>query len=75
MAVTAPSIWLVRLPLALWLGHALLGRSEGVWMAMLASQAVQASAMLYVYHFKDWRRFAMPRTRPGGVPAVKTAPL
>jgi MATE family multidrug resistance protein len=74
MAVTGPSIWLVRLPLALWLGHMLLGRSEGVWMAMLASQAVQASAMLYVYHFKDWRRFAMPRTRPGAAPAARPTP-
>lgn len=64
MAVTGPCIWLVRLPLALWLGHVVLGRAEGVWMAMLASQAVQALAMVYVYQFKDWRRFGMSRTRP-----------
>ncbi len=74
MAVTGPSIWLVRLPLALVLGHVVLGRAEGVWMAMLASQAVQASAMLYVYHFKDWRRFAMPRTHPGVVMGTKPTP-
>lgn len=74
MAVTGPSIWLVRLPLALVLGHMVLGRAEGVWMAMLASQAIQATAMLYVYQFKDWRRFAMPRTRPGAVAGTKPTP-
>ncbi len=63
MAVTGPCIWLVRLPLALWLGHVVLGRAEGVWMAMLASQAVQALAMVYVYQFKDWWRFGMSRAR------------
>lgn len=74
MLVTGPSIWLVRLPLALWLGHVLLGRSEGVWMAMLASQAVQATAIFYVYQFKDWRRFAMPRARSGTAPAARPTP-
>jgi len=73
MAVTGPSIWLVRLPLALVLGHMVLGRAEGVWMAMLASQAVQATAMVYVYQCKDWRRFAMPRTRPGAALGARPA--
>ncbi len=63
MAVTVLSIWCVRLPLAWWLGHVYLQRAEGVWMAMLISQAVQALAFLYVYQFKDWRRFGMSRAK------------
>ncbi|WP_075352934.1 MATE family efflux transporter, partial [Desulfovibrio sp. DV] len=42
MFVTGGSIWLVRLPVALYLGHSLLGRAEGVWISMFVSQAVQA---------------------------------
>ena len=61
MAVTGSSIWFVRLPLALYLGHGLLGRAEGVWISMLASQAVQALLCLCVYQFARWTRFAMGR--------------
>jgi multidrug resistance protein, MATE family len=63
MAVTAVSIWCVRLPLAWWLGHVYYERAEGVWMAMLLSQMVQALAYLYIYQFKDWRRFGMGRAK------------
>ena len=61
MAVTGSSIWFVRLPLALFLGHGLLGRAEGVWISMLVSQAVQAVLCLCVYQFARWTRFAMGR--------------
>ncbi|MHC1790828.1 MATE family efflux transporter [Solidesulfovibrio sp.] len=59
MFVTGGSIWLVRLPLALYLGHSLLGRAEGVWISMFVSQAVQAMVCLGVYRFADWARFGM----------------
>ncbi|EFL50637.1 MATE efflux family protein [Solidesulfovibrio fructosivorans JJ]] len=62
--VTGSSIWLVRLPLAVFLGHRLLGRAEGVWMSMFASQAVQALACLYVYQFVNWARFGMGGGKP-----------
>ena len=59
MFVTGGSIWLVRLPLALYLGHSLLGRAEGVWISMFVSQAVQALVCLGVYRYADWARFGM----------------
>jgi MATE family multidrug resistance protein len=61
--VFSSAIWLVRLPLAWLLGHVLIGESWGVFMAMLASQAVQSSVILYVFHRKDWARFAMTAKR------------
>lgn len=63
MLVTGSSIWFVRLPLAWYLGHTLLGRAEGVWISMLCSQAVQAVLCLGVYQFVRWSRFGM-----GGTP-------
>jgi len=57
--------WLVRLPLAWLLGHVLLQRSTGVWMAMLASQACQAAILYYIFTRRNWQRFAMSKTRNG----------
>ncbi|EHJ48077.1 MATE efflux family protein [Solidesulfovibrio carbinoliphilus subsp. oakridgensis] len=64
MFVTGTSIWLVRLPLAVYLGHTLLGRAEGVWVSMFVSQAVQALVCLGVYQFADWARFGMGGSKP-----------
>lgn len=64
MCVTGSSIWCVRLPLALYLGHSLLGRAEGVWMSMFASQAVQALATLGVYQYVNWARYGMGGGKP-----------
>ena len=64
MFVTGSSIWFVRLPLALWLGHRLLGRAEGVWISMFASQVVQALICLGVYQFANWARFGMGGVKP-----------
>ena len=64
MFVTGSSIWLVRLPLAIWLGHVLLGRAEGVWISMFVSQAVQAMICLGVYQFANWTRFGMGGVKP-----------
>ena len=55
--------WLVRLPLAWWLGHVVMQRAEGIWLAMLISQAIQAMIVLYIFARRDWARFAMIRKR------------
>ncbi len=59
LAVFGASVWCLRLPLAWWLGHRVLGRAEGVWMAQLASQMVQSLTLLYFYQFGNWSRFAL----------------
>ncbi len=55
--------WLVRLPLAWLLGHVVMNRPEGIWLAMLLSQAIQALIVLYIFARRDWARFAMIRKR------------
>lgn len=67
MLVTGSSIWFVRLPLAWYLGHGLLGRAEGIWLSMFCSQAVQALMCLGVYQFARWSRFGL-----GGAPQPRT---
>jgi putative MATE family efflux protein len=63
LAIFGTTVWGLRLPLAWWLGHKLLGRAEGVWMAQLASQMVQSMTLLYFYQFGNWRRFALGGAR------------
>ena len=53
------SSWLVRIPLAWWLGYHVLGTAEGIWMAMFVSQVIQAGIMLLFYGLRDWSRFSM----------------
>lgn len=53
------AIWLVRLPLAWIFGHILWQTADGVFMGMFISQAFQASVILYIFHARDWARFAM----------------
>jgi putative MATE family efflux protein len=55
--------WLVRLPLAYFLGHRLLGSAEGVWMAMLVSILVQCAAMFWFYLKTPWWRFTLRKER------------
>jgi putative MATE family efflux protein len=71
LAIFGVSIWLIRLPLAWFLGHRVLGEADGVWIAQLASQAVQATALLWFFQFSDWGRFALRSRRraAAGVPA------
>jgi len=69
LAIFSLSIWGVRLPLAYLLGHLLMRDADGVWLAMLLSQAAQALSLLYVFHYKNWARFGLagakpPRRRP-----------
>lgn len=58
------TFWLLRLPLGWLLGHRLWGTADGVFLAMLASQAVQTSIMLYVLLRRNWTRFAMRVSPP-----------
>lgn len=67
MCVSGSSIWFVRLPLAWYFGHEILGRAEGVWLSMLCSQAVQAVLCLGVFQFARWSRFSL-----GGAPQPRT---
>jgi len=53
------TVWLVRLPLAWWLGHMIWQSAEGVYVSMLASQVLQSAALLWVAQRCDWTRFAM----------------
>jgi len=61
LAIFGACTWLVRLPLAWFLGHVSWREPSGVWVAMLTSQVVQACVMWYVFQFKDWSRFGMRR--------------
>ncbi|WP_243358291.1 MATE family efflux transporter [Fundidesulfovibrio terrae] len=63
LIVFGVSIWLVRLPVAWWLGWKAWGTADGVWFSMLVSQAFQATALLMAYQFKDWSRFSMIKSR------------
>ena len=59
MVVFGLSSWLIRLPLAYFMGHVWLGTATGIWASMLVSQSFQATIMLGVYTFRNWQRFSM----------------
>ena len=63
LIVFSVSIWLVRLPVAWWLGWHAWGDSTGVWLSMLVSQIFQALGLLGVYQFANWTRFSMIKLR------------
>jgi len=63
MIVMGSSAWLVRIPLAWYLGHIYMQEATGIWLAMFISMVVQAMLMLYFYQFKDWTRFAQRKSR------------
>jgi len=65
MVIMGSATWGLRLPLAYALGHIFMESPEGIWIAMLASQIVQSSILLYFYTFKNWQRFAMIKHRNG----------
>ena len=65
MLIMGGSAWIIRLPLAYWLGHLVLKDAEGIWIAMFCSQIVQALILVYFFTFKNWQRFAMIKTRNG----------
>jgi putative MATE family efflux protein len=65
MVVFGCATWLVRLPLAYLIGHVLWGRAEGVWLAMLISQVLQATVMFALLLRGRWTRHAMRSGRNG----------
>jgi putative MATE family efflux protein len=65
MLIMGGATWLLRLPLAWWLGHHAMDSAEGIWIAMFCSQAVQSMTLLYFFTFKNWQRFAMIKVRNG----------
>ena len=50
--------WVVRIPLAFYLGHFVMMDASGIFLAMLLSQAVQAAAILWVFFHIDWTKYA-----------------
>jgi len=65
MLIMGGATWLLRLPLAYWLGHHALDDAEGIWIAMFVSQIGQSMTLLYFFTFKNWQRFAMIKVRNG----------
>ena len=63
LLVFTVSTWVVRLPLAWYIGHYLWGEASGVFLAMLISQVVQASSAFYIFLRRDWYRFALNARR------------
>ena len=66
------SAWLLRIPLAWWLGHGLHQGPTGIWLAMLISQVAQALYLLWVFALRNWPRFSMYAKRketPNGASA------
>ena len=59
LMVYGSTFWLVRLPLALYLGHYVWHSADGVFFAMVLSQVVQSSIMLQVLLRANWTRFSM----------------
>jgi MATE family multidrug resistance protein len=51
--------WLLRLPLAWWLGHVALGDAAGVYASQAISQVVMCCVILLVFIRCDWARFSM----------------
>lgn len=64
LVINTSCIWLVRLPLGWLLAHIVWGEARGVYVAMLISMTVQASAMLWVFFRRDWTRYAMRAQHP-----------
>jgi MATE family multidrug resistance protein len=58
MAAFSAGTWLVRLPLAWYMGHVVWQDAAGVFAAMLVSQIVQSAVCLYCFFRRDWSGFA-----------------
>lgn len=63
LVVFTVSTWLVRLPLAWYMGHIFWREASGIFLAMLVSQVVQASFAFYIFLRRDWYRFALGAKR------------
>ncbi len=63
MIVNSCATWLVRLPIAWYIGHIIWQSASGIFVAMLISQAVQAVSFWFVFIRCDWYRFASTSKR------------
>lgn len=68
MAFTT-GVWLVRLPMAWYMGHIVWQDASGVFIGMLVSQVVQAGICLYLFLYRDWAGFASTAKRFARKPA------
>ena len=55
--------WLLRLPLAWYMGHVAWRSVAGVFLAMPVSQLVQACICMYLFLYRDWYRFSSTAKR------------
>lgn len=51
--------WLIRIPLAWFLGHVHMQEATGIWWAMFISLVFQALFMAYLFQTRDWPSFAL----------------
>jgi MATE family multidrug resistance protein len=73
MVAFSTGTWLVRLPLAWYLGHIVWQDAAGVFSAMLVSQIVQSAVCLYCFFRRDWCAFASTAGRFGRASGIHTA--
>lgn len=59
MVIFGFSIWGVRLPLAWFLSHFLWQSSSGVYLALLISQVIQFTMLLWIVLYQNWASFSM----------------
>lgn len=62
--VYSAATWLVRLPLAWYLGYKLWESSSGIFFAMPVSQLCQFTVIMVIFLRGNWTRFAMRRSGP-----------
>lgn len=63
LAAFSSATWLVRLPLAWYMGHIVWEDASGIFVAMLCSQVVQAGICVYLFMRRDWYRFSSTAKR------------
>lgn len=56
--------WLIRLPLAWYMGYKVWESSSGIFFSMPVSQFFQATIILFIFLKCDWYRFAMRKDLP-----------
>ncbi|MBQ7456523.1 MAG: MATE family efflux transporter [Desulfovibrio sp.] len=56
--------WLIRLPVGYLLGHILHYNAEGIFCAMLISQCIQATLMVFVIQYANWTKYTLKKHHP-----------
>lgn len=62
--VYSAATWLIRLPLAWYMGYRVWESSSGIFFAMPVSQFFQCSIILIIFLRGNWTRFAMRKAHP-----------